>query len=104
MASAAPTATAMSPEVDAACARLLCSFVPALMLDAMGESTIEPPTTHDYEAVALFAVRACIMCPLARARRRVDTLACTIAVRRTSPASPRSTSTLRSSEATASVR
>ena len=44
---------------DATEARLLCSFVPALMITAMekGKAAIEPPTTHNYEAVALFAVR-----------------------------------------------
>ena len=45
--------------VDDARARLLCSFVPALMLSAMdkAQAAIEPPTTHEYQAVALFAVR-----------------------------------------------
>lgn len=40
-------------------ARLLCSFVPALMLKTMqiDKAAIEPPTTHNCEAVALFAVR-----------------------------------------------
>ena len=37
-------------------ARLLYSFVPALMINAMGDASIEPPTTRDYQAVALFAV------------------------------------------------
>lgn len=39
--------------------RLLCSFVPALMLRTMetDKAAIEPPATRNYEAVALFAVR-----------------------------------------------
>lgn len=39
--------------------RLLCSFVPAMMLNVMETSgtAIQPPTTHDIDgAVALFAV------------------------------------------------
>ena len=45
--------------IDDARARLLSSFVPTLMLRAMdqAQAPIEPPTTHEYEAVALFAVR-----------------------------------------------
>lgn len=39
-------------------ARLLYSFVPALMINAMGDASIEPPTTRDYQAVALFAVNS----------------------------------------------
>ena len=40
--------------------RLLCSFVPALMLRTMDtdKAAIVPPATRNYEAVALFAVRA----------------------------------------------
>jgi hypothetical protein len=40
-------------------ARLLCSFAPALMLKEMEKSgkAIHPPMTHQYEGIALFAVR-----------------------------------------------
>ena len=53
-AAAEPTAA-----VDESQARLVSSFVPALVLQAMDsvKTSIEPPTTHEYEAVALFAVR-----------------------------------------------
>ena len=53
-----------SPIDELAEARLLSSFVPVLMLKAMGSSSaaIEPPMTQDYEAVALFAVRAPLAC------------------------------------------
>ena len=46
--------------VDDAEARVVSSFVPALMLRAMGSAhaPVEPPTTHNYDAVALFAVRS----------------------------------------------
>ena len=48
-----------SPADEAAEARLLCSFAPALMLTAMEKqgSAIQPPTTHPYQGIALFAVR-----------------------------------------------
>ena len=45
-------------------ARLLYSFVPALMINAMGDASIEPPTTRDYQAVALFAVNVASSSPL----------------------------------------
>jgi hypothetical protein len=53
--SGAPTESAMG---EAAEARLLCSFAPALMLRAMEEAgeDIQPPTTHQYNGIALFAV------------------------------------------------
>lgn len=43
---------------DAVEARLLCSFAPALMLSAMERegTAIQPPTTHHYQGIALFAV------------------------------------------------
>ena len=48
----------MSAADDATVGRLLCSFVPALMLKAIDKNkAITPPTSHQYEAVALFAVR-----------------------------------------------
>ena len=53
-------------------ARLLCSFVPALMLKTMqiDKAAIEPPTTHNYEAVALFAVRTpCCLLPIGKDAR-----------------------------------
>ena len=39
-------------------ARLLCSFVPNLLLKSMDQvqAALEPPATHEYSAVALFAV------------------------------------------------
>ena len=62
--------------VDAAVeARLLCSFAPILMLNAMEQSgaAITPPTTHQYEGIALFAVSCLQPCELtfknAEARR-----------------------------------
>ena len=58
------------PKVDDARARLLSSFVPALMLNAMDEAkaNIEPPTTHEYSAVALFAVHIMPKLTLGHAR------------------------------------
>ena len=58
--SAATMAESRDPSMDDSCARLLSSFVPALMLKAMeqAKAPIEPPSTHQYEAVALFAVRS----------------------------------------------
>ena len=53
--------TAQSPtngKDEADEARLLCSFAPALMLTEMEKdgAAIQPPTTHDYVGIALFAV------------------------------------------------
>ena len=55
------TSSSRSGTDELAEARLLSSFVPALMLKAMcrNNADVEPPMTQDYEAVALFAVRAC---------------------------------------------
>jgi hypothetical protein len=43
--------------------RLLSSFVPALMLKAIERkrAILEPPATHNYQAVALFAVGALVL-------------------------------------------
>ena len=48
----------LSTTDDTSEARLLSSFVPALMLDAMSKdkAAIKPPATRDYMAAALFAV------------------------------------------------
>jgi hypothetical protein len=59
----AESAAASLPAHDAY-ARLLSSFVPALMLNEMDDdqTAIEPPTAHEHKAVALFAVRDTALC------------------------------------------
>ena len=100
----------MADEPTADEARMLCSFVPALMLSTVqaDQAAIEPPTTRDYEAVALFAVRM----HSARARlldvepsaRPQNSQLTALPTRRTSPVSLPSTSTLHSTAVTASGR
>ena len=108
-------------EVDDARVRLLCSFVPALMLSAMSDASIEPPTTHEYEAVALFAVCALfhgLLCRWVHSHLRIWSptamqwelplfprlTARRFVPGRTFPAFLLSTSTLQSREATALAR
>ena len=99
-------AVEVDPKVDDARARLLSSFVPALMLNAMDEAkaNIEPPTTHEYSAVALFAVHIMPKLTLGHARKHPCIDWGAPRWRRIFRGSRLSTNTLRSREATALAR